>query len=211
METPSSLGKTILLEPDQLTRFALQALLGHAGMPVDHAGDDPETVLQFCRELRVGVLITELTLPDTSFPRFARQTLRERPHLRIIVLTGEEDPALLREAVGVGACAVLSKYADPSAIAGRVGSARRGGLILDEVTMPLVLGDLPHPEQPPALSTRERQILALIGDGLTMLAAARELGLAQSTVKTHAAKAAARLGAESSQEAARVARRLGII
>jgi DNA-binding NarL/FixJ family response regulator len=211
VDTVCNLWGTVVLEPDQLARFAVQALLAQAGMRIDHSGGDCEEALDACRQAGTGLLLTEISLPGTSFARFARRALEERPNLRIVVLTGEEDGTLLREAVTAGACAILSKYADPGGIAGRVSSCRRGGLTLDEVTMPLVVSDLPHPENPPALTVREREILSLLSCGLTMHMAARRLGLAESTVKTHAAKASARLGASNAREAVRLARRFGVI
>ena len=61
------------------------------------------------------------------------------------------------------------------------------------------------------LTEKEIAVLHLVAEGRTLHSVSRELNIAESTVKSHAAKAAARLGVRNSREAARIASSLGLL
>lgn len=210
VEPASCLWSAVLLDPDRFARLAIGALLSGSGLRIESSTDDPVAAVRHCRVSTVGVLISEITIPGTAFDALIAEVTERRPTLRVVVLTAEEDPGHLVRAVTAGACAVLSKFSDPAATVARISATTRGGLLLDEITAPAVMkrSDQPAPVQ---LSERERTVLSLIGQGRTMYAVGRELALSESTVKNHAAKAAARLGAVSSRDAARRAARLGLL
>ena len=203
----------VLLDPDRLARLALAALLSSSGLRVDNVTEDATEAEHYCQERSVGVLISEISLSGDTFPSLAARVTATRPNLRLVVLTSEEDPRQLAAAVNAGACAVLSKFSDPAATVTRVAATTRGGLILDEITAPLVLAGNGEtvPEPCIDLTEKESAVLSLVAEGRTLHSVSRELGLAESTVKSHAAKATARLGAKNSREAARLAAKLGLI
>jgi two-component system response regulator DesR len=208
---PATPWRTVLLDPDRLTRLAMAALLGSCGLPVGHNTEDPVEAERSCQERGVGVLVSELVLPGTTLTELAARVRAARPNLRIVVLTSEEDPSGLVRAVEAGACAVLSKFSDPAATVARVAATSRGGLLLDEITAPLVLGGAHRAEPAVHLTEKEAAVLNLVAEGRTLHAVSRELNVAESTVKSHAAKAAARLGARNSRDAARIAANLGLL
>jgi DNA-binding NarL/FixJ family response regulator len=189
----------------------MAALLSSCGLPVGKDTEDPDEAAQSCRDRGVGVLVTEIVLSGTTITELAERVRSTRPNLRIVVLTSEEDPRALGRAVEAGACAVLSKFSDPAATVARVGATTRGGLLLDEITAPLVLAGARREEPEIYLTEKEVAVLNLVAEGRTLYAVSRELNVAESTVKSHAAKAAARLGARNSREAARIARNLGLL
>jgi len=210
MSLTTHLWATVVLEPDPLARFAVQSLLARASLRVVHSCGDAAEAVERCLAEDAGVFLTELALPDARFRDVAQRLLGERPQLRIVVFTSEQDPELLQEAREAGACAILSKYSEPENLGTKIAATRKGALLLDETTAPLVLGTGGDPN-PPTLTDRETDILRMLAGGAKLGAIGRALGLADSTVKSHAAKAAAKLGVETSKKAAAKAARLGLL
>jgi len=210
MSLVTHLWSTVVLEPNPLARFAIQALLAQASLRIAHAGDDADEAVQRCLDADAGVFLTELVLPQRNFFKITGRLLSARPQLRIVVFTWEQDGALLRQARDAGACAILSKYSEPENLGTKIAATRRGALLLDETTTPLILGTS-ETTRLPALSDREIDVLRMLDQGSKMTTISRTLGLADSTVKSHAAKAAAKLRVTNSKDAVREARRLGLL
>lgn len=203
----------VLVEPDGLARRALAALLVTHGFQLAKALERGRPALETLREQHVGMLVSEISLPDMPFRELAEEARRRRADIRIVAVTGEGDADVLAETLRVGVSALLSKYSQPQALMARLGAVSSGGLLLDEITHPPLLAWLRRETggDELVLPAREREVLELILQGHGTRSAAKILGLAESTVKSHAAKAAARLGMRSSRQAAAEASRRGLI
>lgn len=212
-EHTGSVLPVVLVEPDELARRALSALLVGHGFQLVEAFDRGLPALEALREQHVGMLVSEISLPDMAFRELADEARRRRAGIRIVAVTGEGDADVLAETLRVGVSALLSKYTHPQALMGRLGMVFAGGLLLDEITSPPLLHWLRRETRGAdlVLPAREREVLELILQGHGTRSASKALGLAESTVKSHAAKAAARLGMRSSRQAAIEANRRGLI
>ena len=207
-----SLLPVVVVEPDLLARRALAALVVSHGFHLAAATGDAGEAFDVIRSRAVGTLLTEIVLPDMTLAEFLTAARGTQPGVRTVVVTGEEDGNVLADVLRTGVDAILSKYSPPAALMLRLACVSPGGLLLDENTGPPVRewlrgqadGVLPLPR-------REREVLELVLQGHSVRSAARELGLAESTVKSHAAKAAARLGMRTSRDAAAEARRRGLV
>ena len=156
----------VLIEPDDLARRALSSLLVANGFQLAGATAKAGPAFEILREQHVGVLVTEIAIPDMAFREIVAEARCRRADIRIVAITGPPLLNWLRRETG---------------------------------DFELVL---------PA---REREVLELLLQGHGIRSAANALGLAESTVKNHAAKAAARLGMTSSKQAAREAERRGLL
>lgn len=213
VEMSGSLLPVVLVEPGDLARRALAALLVRSGYEVAAAVSNATDALVVLRDQRIGTLISEIALPDMPLREFVEEARRRRNDVRVVAITGEGDADVLAETLRVGVSAILSKYTSAAMLMTRLGMVFAGGLLLDEITSPPLLDWLRQRtgDEATVLPAREREVLELILQGHSTRSAARVLGLAESTVKSHAAKAAARLGMKSSKEAAREAGRRGLI
>ena len=128
--------------------------------------------------------------------------LAEAQRLGIVVLD-EPRPVDVRRALEEGAAGVVAK--------GELGTAL--GPALAAVRAGLTVVPREHAKQVvrPALSHRERQVLALMTEGRTNAEIARALILAESTVKCHVSTAYAKLGVASRREASALATELGLV
>jgi DNA-binding NarL/FixJ family response regulator len=130
------------------------------------------------------------------------ERLAEAQRLGIVVLD-EPSPVAVRRALEEGATGVVA----------REGLAATLGPALAAVRAGLTVVPREHGRQVvrPALSHRERQVLALMAEGRTNGEIARALILAESTVKCHVSTAYVKLGVASRREAAALASELGLV
>lgn len=202
----------VVVDPDDLCRIAVTSLLVQAGMSVQAGVTSGGAALDVLGRERVGMLVTEIVLPDMALVDFLGQARSVQPWVKTIGFTGEHEPEVLGNALTLGLSGLFSKYDDPLLLGRRLRMAAAGGLVLDEITGRAVRDLLGcGGGYAPTLAIRERQVLSLIRDGHTARSAASKLYLSESTVKSHAAKAASRLGTRSSRQAAEKAWRLGLL
>jgi NarL family two-component system response regulator LiaR len=178
---------------------------------VGEAGDGEEAVGE-AERLRPDVVLIDLVMPKVDGVQAMRR-LRERvPAARAIVLTSYLEDERLLPAIRAGAAGYLLKNVQPQELARAVRTAAAGEALIDPaVAARLVeaLGD-GRDERAGQLTPREREVLALIGRGFTNKRIARELGIAEKTVKTHVSNVLAKLGVPDRTQAALYAARLGL-
>jgi len=145
----------------------------------------------------------------------AMRVLRETaPKARVIVLTSFLDDDKLLPALRLGAAGYLLKNARPEDVARAVRAAHAGETLLDPVVAARLVETLAADggEEPlDRLTPREREVLVLLGRGFPNKLIARELGVAEKTVKTHVGHVLAKLGVTDRTQAAVVAVRAGLV
>jgi len=140
------------------------------------------------------------------------RALRERlPRARVIVLTSFADDERLLPAIQAGAAGYLLKNVQPAELARAVRLAHAGEALFDPSVAARLVEAIATDEPGPHLTPREREVLALIGRGLSNKRIARELGLSEKTVKTHVANVLHKLGVTDRTQAAVYAVRAGLI
>jgi DNA-binding NarL/FixJ family response regulator len=132
--------------------------------------------------------------------------LRERgTAARVLVITSFTDRRSVLPAVRSGARGYLSKDVEPEALVAAVRSVHAGHLLLEpEVTVALLA-------EPPQLTVRENDVLALVADGRSNREIARALTLSEKTVKTHVSSILLKLGLADRTQAALYAVRSGLV
>ena len=156
---------------------------------------------------------------DLVMPRLdgvaALRILRERvPAARAIVLTSFLDDDKLLPALRAGAAGYLLKNARPEELTRAVRAAHAGETLIDPVVAARLVETLSADggEEPlDRLTPREREVLILVGRGFPNKLIARELGLAEKTVKTHVSHVLAKLGVTDRTQAAVLAVRAGLV
>ena len=132
---------------------------------------------------------------------------------RVIVLTSFLDDDKLLPAVRAGAAGYLLKDVQPQDLVAAIRTVHEGNALLDPAVTARLLEQLA--DEPPAqtaelLTPREREVLALVRQGLANKAIARELGVSEKTVKTHVSNILGKLGVADRTQAALYAVREGL-
>jgi DNA-binding NarL/FixJ family response regulator len=157
-------------------------------------------------------------LMDLVMPRLdgvgAMRALRARlPSARVIVLTSFADDERLLGAIRAGAAGYLLKNAEPQEVVRAVRAASAGQTLLDPAVAARVVESIADRDQvagAESLTPREREVLGLIARGRSNKLIARELGIAEKTVKTHVGHVLAKLGVTDRTQAAVIAVRTGL-
>lgn len=176
------------------------------------------------------VVVVDLGLPDIAGAEVTRQLNALEDPPEVVVLTAHGERAMALEALKAGATGYLLKGASHQELIEAVRSAAKGGsaiapaiarYLLDEVRVPTQNGSAPLRDlgagtneylgqDGPALTRREREVLALLAKGATYEDAARLLGISLGTVQSHVKSLYRKLEVSSKAEAAAEAVRRGL-
>lgn len=181
-----------LVDDDDAVRESLALLIGTIGMRVAPWRSPHVFLEQFDREA-VGALVLDVRMPGIS-GLTVLDTLRERGvDLPVIMLTGHGTVEMCRRAFKSGAVEFLEKPADAAVLLDAVRNAVRSHVNSRERHS----AGRDARERFAKLSEREREVLALVVEGLTNKEIGRVLTLSPRTVETHRANLSAKLEADS--------------
>lgn len=179
---------------------ALLASLEAAGFGAVTGAAEAEQALAAAERERPHVAVVDVGSAAELVGRLRAQL----PGLQVVVYTAEADAHAARLLLEAGAAGVLLKNATLSELALALDVVVAGGAYVD----PAVDSGPPRHQR---LTEREREVLALAAEGLSHEQIGRRLGIGAETVRTHARKAAERLGARSRTQAVATAIRRRLI
>ncbi|MFI0423263.1 response regulator [Spongiactinospora sp. 9N601] len=179
---------------------------------VGEAGDGAEAV-EIVAVRAPDVLLLDLRMPVLD-GLGALELLAERGlAVRVLVLTSVSDRADVAPAMRAGAAGFLYKDVDPGSLVQAIRAVAAGQVLLAPEAARAVLdggGGAPATENPSPLTEREREVLGLIAAGRSNREIARELSVAEKTVKTHVSNVLMKLGVQDRTQAALYAVRHGM-
>ncbi|MBT2411038.1 response regulator transcription factor [Streptomyces sp. ISL-12] len=162
--------------------------------------------------LRPHVAVLDVRLPDGDGVSLCRELRSRLPELACLMLTSFDDEEALLDSIMAGASGYVLKQIQGSDLVSAVRTVAAGQSLLDPSATARLMARLrhgpepePEPEALPGLTEREREILALIGEGLTNRQIGKRLYLAEKTVKNHISRLLAKLGVERRIQAAVIA------
>ena len=208
-ETPAGTEKitVFLLDDHEVVRRGLRDLLESDGdiEVVGESGSAQEAIRRI-PALRPDVAILDGRLPDGSGIDVCREVRSRDPHIAALVLTSYDDDEALFSAIMAGAAGYVLKQVRGQDLLDAVRRVAAGQSLLDPAVTQQVLDRLREgPKQDTALeglTEQERNVLELIGEGLTNRAIGERMFLAEKTVKNYVSSLLAKLGLERRTQAA---------
>ncbi len=153
------------------------------------------------------VVLMDLVMPEMDGVEAIRQLRERAPAVRALVLSSFIDDDRLFPVVRAGAAGYLLKDVQPAELVDAIRTVHGGGALLH----PRVAARLLSEVAGDPLTPREREVLALLGRGMANKVIARELGMAEKTVKAHVSSILAKLGVADRTQAALYAVRSGLV
>lgn len=195
--------RVLLADDHRMLREAFARLLEPACTVVG-AVEDGLAMLHAARELAPDVVVLDISMPRLNGLDAARQLLRDQPHVKVIILTVNEDPALAAEAFRAGACGYLLKNSAGSELLQAIDEAMRGRVYITPLVARGLMDSIQHPVSPherkDAVSPRQREVLQLLAEGRTMKEVAKLLNITPRTVAFHKYAMMKQLGVTSNAE-----------
>ncbi|MDC0765405.1 response regulator [Streptomyces sp. HD] len=205
--------RVFLLDDHEVVRRGVHDLLNdEPDITVVGEAATAEQALVRVPALRPQVAVLDVRLPDGDGVTVCRELRSRLPELACLMLTSFDDEEALLDSIMAGASGYVLKQIQGSDLVSAVRTVAAGQSLLDPSATTKLMARLragetqePEPEALPGLTDREREILALIGEGLTNRQIGQRLYLAEKTVKNHISRLLAKLGVERRIQAAVIA------
>jgi len=212
--------RLLLVDGHAVVRAGLRMVLEcHPGMTiVGEAGTCAEAV-EVAMRARPGIILLDLDLGGDSALAILPDLLAACEGVRVLVLTGVRDADLHQRSLRGGAMGVVLKDKAADVVIKAIQCVHAGEAWVDRATMGRVLVDLSRPVRPPddkaakvaTLTGRERQVIALIAEGLKNKQIAERLFISDTTVRHHLTVIFSKLGVSDRLELLILAYRLRLV
>jgi DNA-binding NarL/FixJ family response regulator len=181
---------------------------------VAEAADGSEAVQQALRG-DVHLAVLDVSMPRLTGLQAARQIVRRRPDVRILMLSMHDNEEYLFEALSVGASGYVLKSAVDRDLVGACRAALRGEPFLYPAAVTTVIrSHLERRREEPGhdpLTPREQEVVKLIAEGLSGREIGQVLDISPRTVERHRANVLEKLGLQDRVDVTRYAIRRGLI
>ena len=205
--------KVVVVDDHLLVRSGLEAVLAlFDDIELLGQADNGEDAVRLCRRARPDVVLMDLVMPGMNGVEATRQVLESCPGVKVVALTSFTDDGLIEDTLRAGAIGYLMKNVSADQLADAIRAAHAGkSTLAPEVADALVRAVSAPKSIAETLTSREREVLALMAEGLTNADIADRLVIGVSTVKTHVSSIISKLGVSSRTEASAIAIRRGLV
>ncbi len=187
--------KVLLADDHPMVREGLRSMLTAKGVQVVGEASTGREALEMVMSLKPDVVLMDVRMPDLDGLEACRLLHRTDPDLPVIIVTTYENPAYMAKAVSAGAAGYILKGTSRDELLHAVRAVTEGGMLWDRGLMQQVVQRTVQdfPSQPTQeddqlvepLTAREREIIALIAQGMNNREIGEALSVTVSTVKTH--------------------------
>jgi len=206
--------RVLIVDDHAMVRKGLAAfLLVKADLELAGEASNGEEALRLCEQFQPEVILMDLKMPKLDGVAATRAIKERYPHIQVIALTSFQEKELVQAAIRAGAISYLLKNVSADDLAEAIRAASAGRSVLDpQAFQALVQDALPAaPNLGHDLTAREREVLALLVQGLTNPDMADRLVVSRATIKAHVSNILAKLGASTRAEAIRLALQHGLV
>ncbi len=199
--------RVMIVDDHAVVRSGLEDfLLAYDDLELVGQAASGEEAVRLCPQIRPDVVLMDLVMPKMDGAAATRAIRQVCPNIQVIALTSFEQQDLVQAALQAGAIGYLLKNVSADELAGAIRSAKAGRPTLaPEAAKALIHAATQPPAPGHDLTQREREVLALMVEGLNNLQIAERLVVSQSTVKFHVSSILSKLGVASRTEAVALA------
>ncbi|QHF44813.1 DNA-binding response regulator [Pseudomonas sp. S35] len=200
--------RLVLADDHEVTRTGFVSLLaGHPQFEVVGQASDGLQAVELCEHLLPDIVILDIRMPGLNGLGAARLLQERLPAVKVVMFTMDDSPEYLEAAMNAGAVGYLLKDASRAEVIQALQQVAAGGEALNTAVSARLLRRMTERQASggPAtesLTPRERQVLALVANGMSNRAIGEHLGITTGTAKAHVERVIGKLGAADRTQAA---------
>jgi NarL family two-component system response regulator LiaR len=201
--------RVMIASHQPIVRHGLRGLLtDQPEIEIAGESDDGGDAVRLARRLRPDLVLIDMGMQTLGAIAVTRTIRSELADTQVIVVSGGNDDVSAVESLRAGATAYLRREARIEDLLRAIRSAVAGQVVIPARAVARLLRSMGRHE---ALSGRETEVLSLVARGLANKQVARDLGIAESTVKCHVTAILTKLGLPSRTQIALYAARTGLL
>jgi DNA-binding NarL/FixJ family response regulator len=205
--------RVVLADNHALVRQGLRALLEGQGFTVAGEAADGQEVVRMIPELRPDVAILDISMPILNGLDAARELAKSAQKTKTILLTRHDEDQFVTEALRAGVKGYVLKSQAATDLIHAIQEVCRGGFYLSPSISRAVVEAYLSKSDPAAdpLTSRERQVLQLVGEGKSTKDVAKLLGISVKTAESHRTRLMRKLDIHETAGLVRYAIRRGLV
>jgi NarL family two-component system response regulator LiaR len=191
--------RVLIVDDHAVVRGGLSKFLQmHKDLNLVGEAENGAEAVRLTRQLQPNVVLMDLKMPEMDGVAATREIRARHPDVRVIVLTSFAEDNMVQGALQAGATGYLLKNVSGAELAAAIRAAHAGRMTLSSEATEALVHAATHPMvAADDLTEREREVLALMVDGLSNQEIAARLFLSLGTVKFHAGNIYSKLGVDS--------------
>jgi NarL family two-component system response regulator LiaR len=211
--SPSQPIRVMLVDDHTMVRRGLATFLKvFDDLQLVGEAESGAAAIQLCGEILPDVVLMDMVMPDMDGAAATRSICQKYPQVQVIALTSFKEGDLVKEALEAGAIAYLLKDVSADDLVRAIRAAHAGRATLSPEAAQALVERANQPPPPGLdLTERERDVLALMVEGLNNTQIAGRLTVSPSTIKSHVSNILSKLDVASRTEAVTFALRNRII
>ena len=198
--------KILIVDDHVIVREGIRRLLAPlTDVTISEVPTARDALAQF-RNIRPDVVLLDLNFPNGSGLEILRRLISEDKGARVLVFTMHAEPLYVARALDAGARGYVSKSAGATELVNAIHKVAAGGRYVEhEIAAQLVLARYSGGDPLDQLTTREADIMRLLGEGKTLASIATALGVTYKTIANSCSAIRAKLGVERVADLIRMA------
>ena len=209
---------SILVADDHgIVREGLRRLLdSESDLSVSAEASDGREVLEEVDRHRPDVVVLDITMPRLGGLETLERLRAKHPDVKVILLSVHSDPRFIQSAISLGADGYVLKNGRAAEIVSAIRAVTKGGSYFSPLVAREIVEQLRSPRSSvndpfSMLSSREREVLHLIAEGMSAKEIALDLKISTKTVEAHRTSLMRKIGVRKATELVRYAVRHGLI
>ena len=200
---------TLIVDDHEVVREGLRLSLSRAPhIRVVGEAADGASAVEMAERRKPDVVIMDVRMPGMDGLEATRSLTEQMPEAKVLIFTAYSERSLLSRGLESGAKGYILKEAPHQTLVRAIEKVAQGDGYVDPALMPAFLAGK---DQTDMLTTREREILQLLADGMSNADVAGRLFISQETVKSHVRHILTKLEADTRTHAVAIALREAII